>query len=216
MKIAVVTCNIGNYDNIEPLPEQSVDYTYICFTEKNLPFPLANLDRRMKARYLKCQMHRYLPQTALIWIDGRIKVTSSKFVEYMVDLLLKTDIVLPLHPERNNIMDEYSYVLEHLDKGSKYLNKRYGDQPMWEERNFMENSNPKTDVFYATGVMARKNSVFANKIFDDCWHRQLEYSCFDQGWLNFFIGKYDAHVAPIPYKNDHFIVGNHAQGFDNE
>lgn len=77
MKIAVVVANTGNIDNIKGLPKQSLDIEYHLFHDGNLPFPLPNLSSRMRARYIKIMMHRYL-RTMIIMYGLMAGLKSSQ------------------------------------------------------------------------------------------------------------------------------------------
>lgn len=212
----MVTCNIGGYDNPRLPVKQTVDADYICYTENNLPYPLSNLSNKMKARYLKAQMHRYLDHDIFIWIDGRVHITHDCFVEQMAEKLHGVDIVLMKHPERKDIMEEVDYVLHHMNNGSEYLINRYKDQQIEKDRDFFVDSGAGyINPLYASGVFARRNISSSNMIHDDWWQSQIEFSCFDQPWMNYIIWKYKLNVNPIEYFNGLFHIAQHAQGFNN-
>lgn len=213
LKIAVITANIGEIDSVPAFPKQDIECDYHCFTEKNLPFPLPNLDNRTKSRYLKMNAHRYLPDyDVYIWIDGRVKVTSESFVNYITDLFHFEDFILCKHPERKAVSDEMEFILHEMNKGNNYLISRYGHQFLRDEMNFyISEKYDNTTTLFASGIFARKNNGIANSACNEWWLRSLEFSNLDQAMLSYIKWKRRLQVYEIPFDNEHFKVLKHEQ-----
>lgn len=186
MKVALLTANVGGIDNVPPVPEQSVPYDYFCYTEKNLPFPLHNLDSRLKGKYCKINTHRFLKHDIFIWIDGRIEITSPDFVKTMVEWLQNKDVVISRHQYRHNVYEEIHWIQEMMRNGNKYLLERYAHEPFNEELKFYSGQGMPVDYpLFACGVFARWNNPKVNWVFRDWWLMCLEYSNFDQSQFSY-------------------------------
>lgn len=218
MRVIVVTANLGNFDEVKPLPKQTVDHDYICFTEKNLPFPLVNLPNdRMKCRYLKTQMHKYIDYEydIYIWIDGRVEITSEKFVEEYISPITNSaySFVGTLHPDRNTVFEELDYIENHLKIDSQYIKERYSDQPLYQERDLynidLSFHNGKNTPLLASGVFARISNNYINRMCDEWWDKCVQYTTSDQTWLSYLLFMYNVEVKYFPFSNDLFVLNKH-------
>ncbi len=187
MKIAVLTANIGKIDSIKGIPKQSLDCDFFYYTEDNLPYPLPNLNNRLRSKYLKTQTHRFLPDYDIyIWIDGSIRVHGGNFVENYMEHLKNHDIAIYLHNERKNVYEEMEYIDLQLKKGNDYLLSRYGDQQMVKEALFYaKNQLPEDYPLFNCFTFVRCNSKKANQCFDEWWKRCIEFSNFDQAMFSY-------------------------------
>lgn len=202
--IALVTANIGQMDNIHPVPAQSVFHHHHYFTENNLPYPLYNLSDRLKGKYLKIQTHRFLQEETFVWIDGSVEVISPFFVSMMTEPLGEYDLVCITHPARKSPVEEYEFVLEELANGgngphSPYIMGRYAGQPIKEELEWVSKvvEADKLPLYYG-GVFARNNNSKVNKAFDEWWSRVIEFSHFDQPLLPVMAELFGLKVLAIP------------------
>lgn len=181
-----MTANIGGIDEVNPPVKQSAGYDFYYYTENNLPFPLPNLNNRMKGKYFKTQAHKFLDHDIFIWIDGSIEITSVDFVKTCVKLLERNDIVMAEHGERKNAYEELLYIIEGMKKGSPYLLRRYAKQPLYAEfKYYKEAGMPKDVPLYFCSFFARKNSESVNIMFDDWFDHTLRFSNLDQAAFSF-------------------------------
>lgn len=182
MKVAVVSCNIGGIDPVREFPEQSVPCEYYYFTEKNLPFPLVHFDNRMKGKYLKTQMHRYIDADVFIWIDGSVEVISRDFVKECLYRHRCGEVAISRHRDRDNIHDEFEFIFNHIKAGNKYLIERYGSQPMAAELEYINDMvSVKEDLpLFNCFFFVQSNTRIVNEAFNEWWDKILRYSCFDQ------------------------------------
>lgn len=211
MKIAIITANIGNIDEVIVPMRQTIPCSYFCFTEDDLPFPLSSLDNRMKAKYIKLQTHKFLPGfDCYIWIDGRVEVTASNFVETFSEYSKWQDMFCLRHPERENVYDELQFIGDLLTEGNEYLNKRYTVEIIMEEFSFhLANGTPEDYPLFACGVFSRMNNNRMNDFFDKWWEKCLQYSCFDQAMFSHCAWKEDIDIASIPYNNEFVKINKH-------
>lgn len=207
MRVAIVSANIGGIDNIKDIPTQSVSYDYFMFTERNLPFPLKNLNNRLKGKYIKTKTHKFLKDYDIfIWIDGSIQITNANFVEDIVKNLESNDIAMTLHPERNTPFQEILYIQERIKANDEYLKERYENEPWDKEMDFyMTEALPVDAKLYACGVFARYNNEKVNKAFDDWWDGCIEFSNFDQSYFSYVAWRHDLLVNT----DTKFSGGNH-------
>lgn len=191
MKIAVVTANVGKMDPIYGMGRQTMPATFHYYNENNLPFPLTNLNSRLRAKYIKMQMHRFLPDyEAYIWVDGRIKIEGLNFIEHFVDELSNKEMALFKHRERSNVYEEFDYIINEMMEGNEYLLSRYGNQQLVKELLYLkEQGLPNDFPLFMGGFHIRRNSLHANNFFDEWWRKSIEFSVFDQGMLSLCLWK---------------------------
>ncbi|HMT75705.1 MAG TPA: hypothetical protein PKA77_16645 [Chitinophagaceae bacterium] len=176
MRVAVITANIGNFDNVAPLPPQTVPFDYYCFTDENLPFPLSALSNRMKGKFCKFQAHKFLDYDWYIWLDGRIEVTSDRFIEDIINS--GADVVCTPHPVRATTGAEYDWMITNYNE---YLSSRYTLEGLKEESELIPTGIPLLSGFF----FAYKKSQ--SVLFDKIWLNVIRYSDFDQGFLSYIL-----------------------------
>lgn len=185
MKLAIVCANIGGIDIVQGLPRQNMPYDFYYYNETNMPYPLPNLNPRMRSKYIKMMMHRFLPDyDAYIWIDGKVQVKTNNFVELMVNALLDADIAIMKHAERKTPVEEIQFIEHHMRQGNKYLLSRYGNQQIGKEKEFLWHKGVKL-ALYETTLFIRRNSQKVNEMFNEWWLKTIEYSCFDQAMFSY-------------------------------
>lgn len=201
MKIAVVVANTGNIDNIKGLPKQSLDIEYHLFHDGNLPFPLPNLSARMRARYIKIMMHRYLPDYDLyIWIDGRAEIISKDFVKEFVANIEGFDVAMFRHWERESVIEETTFILGKINEGNHYLLSRYGNQQFDKEQMFYLENNVHNEQLYATTLFIRRNDPKVNAAFDEWFIRCVEFSHFDQTMYSYIEKVFDLKTNGLDFE----------------
>lgn len=186
MKVAILTASIGNFDEIKGIPRQTIDVDYYAYFDNNLPYPLPNLNNRLKSKYVKIQTHRFLPgYDAYIWIDGRVEITADVFCEEIIKGLEDNDVAIFRHPERETIAEEYEYMQEQMRKGNSYLSSRYGNQDIETEYSFIKSEGVEDFTLYACTIFARRNTIKVNVAFTEWWKRCIEFSYFDQTMFSY-------------------------------
>lgn len=204
MKVLVLTANIGDIDNVIDLPKQIVSddiaVHYRHYTEKNLPYPLPNLDNRTKSKYLKIQTHVFEPgYDYYIWLDGRIEVISENFVTEMLSFIGENDIAIPLHDKRANIFEELEYIQEHINLETPYIFLRYGNQKMDQELEVYKQSEEqlKQIPLYHCACFIRFGQGIVNSFFNQWWEKCIQYSNFDQAMFSY-----------TSFKNSHVLINS--------
>lgn len=213
MTVAVVISNIGPSDEIFPLCKQSADYELIYITENTLPFPLPNLDGRMKGKYIKTQAHRFLSHDIIIHLDASIDVISPDFIQTCINQLKGFDVAIEPHKQRNSVYQELEHIIEEMKAGNRYLLKRYVKQPLYQEYQFYkEQGMPKIYPLYQCSFFARWNNTTVNKMFDDAWDHILRYSNFDQTQLCFCFWKHNLIINAV--QTDDLFIRNRHLGYN--
>ncbi len=216
LRIALVTTNIGDIDNVIPIPAQTVDFDYHCYTEHNLPFPLPNLDNRTQSKYIKLQMQRFLPDYDLyIHLNGRVSVTAPDFIQFVLDNIEQKDMLCCKHYERKTVFEEMEFILTKIKEGNKYLTTRYAHQKMEDELEFYWNDfgfsqkgatdYPLAEVCFLAYWNFDKN----RKLMNEWWARSIEFSNFDQCMLSYMQYKFKSNVGYIDFNNEYFKAGKH-------
>jgi len=216
-KVAVITANFGGMDSMRPIPQQTIPFDFACYSEANSPFPLANLDARMKAKYFKLQAHKLFNQDILIWIDGNIEIKSPKFIEYLCEQINSSDIVIRKHPDRDCIYDEYDFILSKMATGSKYLKARYSKSELEKEREgFKQIGFPSKAGLYWCGLFARRNNAWTNDLFDRWWNHSILWNNYDQNSFAVLTKEFEAESCGIinvqdwsPYFENEWIKIHH-------
>lgn len=200
---ALLTCNIGDIDDVQIPVEQSIVHDYFCYNENKIPYPLPNLNDRLKGKYLKINSHRFLENYSnYIWIDGRVQVISSGFVSLMTKDLDEYDVVISDHYERETVYEEISFIKQLMNDGNEYLLSRYRNEPFEIEENFYSlDGLPKDYPIYACTVFARRNTDRVNRIFNEWWMRTLEFTCFDQAMFSYVAWRFGLKVKVLYYKD---------------
>lgn len=200
----IISANIGDFDNIQE-PEFGVPYR--CYTDQDLPFPLPNLNNRLKGKYLKIQTHRFRDEPRWVWLDGSVQPVGKGLQKYLFGLLSDqgADVAIPLHPDRSNVYDELNYILDGMKDGRQYLIDRYAKEPLAEELEFYYRQGLPADFpLYACRMFARVNSPRVNEAFNDWWMGCLEYSNFDQTYFSYVCYKHKLKIASFKYSD---VVG---------
>lgn len=187
MKVAIVTANYGGIDKIHvPCKQKDHEVNFICFDEKSI-FPIFpdNYNNRMKYKYVKTHFLRIVPHYDMyIWIDGRIEVNSSEFVDYLVDMCYFHDIGAVIHPDRSTLAEEYDYLLKNM-KTSEYLRVRYENEPFEEE--IMAFKNHLGAKLYNARLFVIRHDYYD---FMGAWYELIKkYTIFDQSQFTYLLDK---------------------------
>jgi hypothetical protein len=209
MKICIITANIGTIDEVHPPVTQTMEYELCYYTENTLPFPLPNLDNRMKARYFKTQAHRFLDHDIFIWIDSSIEIINKDFVKIIVEYLKDADIIVSKHKQRESVYEELEYIIDKMKAGDKYLLRRYVKQPLYKEYEFYKKAELPTDFpLYNSFFFAFKKDNQTKLLMNHWWDLILRFSNFDQSQFSFCLWYWMATLKVIE-TDDLFIRHKH-------
>ena len=214
MKIALYTTNFGGIDDVIKPQQQNIPVDYFCFDENNMPYPLPNLNNRLKGLYVRTQIHYILPNyyDILIWIDGSTEITADDFVSKLRDKLSGCDMVTLKHPDRETVYKEIDFIISELERGDQYLTPRYEDQPFKKEREFyIKEGLPKDYPIFANRIIARHNTVQMNNAFDRWWAGNLQFTNLGQAFMSYVCWKYGLNVKVLKFNDLPFMLWQHAK-----
>jgi hypothetical protein len=212
MRTAIITANIGGFDEVFAPAKQKEAYDFIYLTENSLPFPLAQFDNRLKGKYLKTQPHTFLDHDLFIWVDSCVEIIDGTFINFILEKLKSYEFVSSLHPDRDNVYDEIDHIITSMKKGNKYLLDRYAKQPFAQEKEFYRNEEMPDDFpLYQGWFYATTNTPRMNKIFNQWWELILRYSNFDQSQLAYVLWKNKVDVFAM--ETDTYLTRHHHKGY---
>lgn len=214
-KIAVITANCGDFDDVHEIPPQDVEFDRFYITEKNVhqvtgfPFTELRKNNRMLAKYFKVQSHKiWRSHNIHIWLDARVKVTSNKFVSnYILMLEDGASIITTSHPERDTISHEFDYMIK--NKEIQWMRTRYDVQDTIARRDFMLKYAPKDLPLFSAGISARWDNEENSVAYDEWWDLIQQFNHYDQVFYSYVIWRRKLDYKTIPYHNDFFKVLNH-------
>jgi hypothetical protein len=186
-KIIVYTANIGGYDyfNTPKIIDENV--RYIMFTDNkivksdvweinHIDFLDDSITSRKKARYLKINPHKVLPNHDIsIWIDHCFTPRFNNTDKLLKDMLfykLNSEIMIFKHSWRNCIYTEAVEVInQKLDDPSVVKSQM---------RKYLSENFPPNLGLFETGFIVRNNNEKVNLFNETWWSEVSEGSGRDQ------------------------------------
>lgn len=182
MRILIYTSIFGNYDSLKTFPEQTLDCSFVHFSN---PHEELGDNPRLQAKYYKVLLHRILgtenPFDYTIWVDGSVQIEGPHFAQYMVSQA-KDSWAMFTHPWRDCIYDE---TIEAHDM------VKYQDQPMVEQMLHYESFGmPKRFGMTSAGIICRNTRNMSVIGYDEMWwHEILKWGIKDQIPLQYVLWK---------------------------
>ena len=167
-KPVVYTCIINGKDNLQPVPNDDVEY-YV-FSDKRIIYShwkhlpvevLGQTDPRRIARRYKILSHIYFPGRVTIWVDGRVQF-NRKPTEILKDY--QSEICCRPHPTRNCVYQEAAQVVKIGYEDRHIVEKqmvRYHNEGM-----------PVEYGLHETGMLIRGYSDEVER-FNEAWMAQI-------------------------------------------
>ena len=189
MLIKIFTANVGHIDTKQSIIDQSVYHEYEVFT-----YPMEGLTDRQAGKYYKTACLALQDADIAIWLDHRVNVIGSKFVEWVKDAIKGQHMIIPQHPDRKSIGDEYKYILTNLDK--PYLSVRYANEDWQAEIDAYGKHldaplvNPR---FFAIDLRKK----LSRQLLNDWYNHILMYTIFDQCSISYLLHTYSASFKYI-------------------
>lgn len=177
MKIIIYSANVGDYDYF--YHPKFIDYkvSYYLFTDNKyfkskhwnvLPIEnLNHLDDRKKARFIKINSHKVLPNHDIsIWVDHCFQVKVDN-VENMLSSINFYDknIMCYAHDERNCLYDEAKICIDRKLDSTSVIDQQISK--------YKKEMFPKNFGLFSTGFMIRKNNEKVNN-FNNIWWQEIQ------------------------------------------
>jgi len=210
-KIAYLTANIGQYDDVHEYNFKDKDIDYFYFTDgekvprgfkliqvKDNWFPEGMLNVQ-KARLIKANPWKHIPNVEqydyIVWTDSCFK--QEKSIHPIINLMKGRSIITMKHPDRDCIYQEAETLIE-FGIGDPKAIKRHCSS-------LRDLEYPEYNGLSATGIMIRKNNsdsrsvsnmweiclskdLYRDQLFFDyvCWVLKVTYSSFPYRDRNLF------------------------------
>jgi Protein of unknown function (DUF616) len=215
-RTAIYTAIFGGHDDLHEQPAcPGVDY--FCFTDDPSlsaePWQVVDDAPRYDHPRLSAKWFRMHPHEALsdyrhtIWIDGNFRLKSESFASEVLSYLDDRGFAIPMHPHRDNLIDEAVVSLE-MDK--------YKDAPIIEQiEHYRSEGFDPGHGLWMTGLLARDNENDLIRTMNEMWMEEnLRWTYQDQISLPYVLWKLDITPALIPFSgtlrnNNLFLIDFH-------
>ena len=211
--IAVYTSIFNNYDPLHYAVRQLVPTNFYAITDQAKPnqgwqqiiTSKQFADPRMDAKWFKCFPDKLdFQEDYVIWVDGSIRITSPKFVEYMVEQAKDTMSAFQ-HPWRTCIYQEAKECHDML---------KYKDQPILAQVEHYRNLGwPENAGLIAGGVLCWKRSYISSKANQAWWDEMMEWTLQDQLSFPIIASEHglEVNVCNKPLMNNEYfqVVAHH-------
>lgn len=212
--IAVVSANLGGFDNATNHLPQSIQHDRFMFTDENFPPRHNSMTPRLQAKIPKCFAWQMAPgYEYYFWIDGNLTMTSPDTLKYFYDNLLDHDIVVIQHPRRTSAHSEGRYLLRGLKQNSRYLLGRYENE--WIRQEMAEIESDKDfvdDMLVNGGIFMYKNKPEVQRMLKEWWYYISRYLIMDQCSFSYVLKKsglkikldpMNYHLSPLVQHRGH-------------
>lgn len=212
MKVAILTCILGDFDTpVDPV-EQTVPSAFHRFTDEDFP-PITGLSPRLQYRIPKTHGFEMFPgYDFYVWLDGAVSLLRPNCVEWYLEQLGDGDIAFFKHPSRRNVRQEVDHIEEHLRLGKPYITARYKNGLHREQLDLMLAEGYKDRDLYASTMFIYRNTPKVQAALRDWWYYGSRYFTCDQVNLSYVLNKHKLYVKvlnePI-YKSGYISLVSH-------
>lgn len=224
-KSVVYTCITNGYDDIEKIAVPGYvnrQWDYVCFTDneehvqsgrvgvwKIRPLAFTHMDGTRNNRW-----HKFHPSALFPTCDESLYIDAN--VDILTDWIFSevsrrdSDILLPLHPSRKCIYQEYKEIMsQFMDDPGRLLSER---------RLIKRSGMPENYGMTENNVIYRRhNNPMVKGMMAECWDMLVKYSKRDQLCLSWILWKHGVRFEDVVFpcaRNDHrnFNVFEHCRG----
>ena len=203
MKIAILSANLGNFDDcVDPvkqdLPQGVSEIVFHRFTDQNFP-PITGLTPRLQYRIPKLFGWQMFPgYDFYIWMDGGITFKRPDSVSWYLQQLQDADCLFFKHPWRSTIRQEVDHIEEKLKLNQPYIVPRYKNGLHKEQlAEILKDSGFVDNTLYASTVFIYRNIPKVHEAMKMWWYHQSRYFTVDQIVLPYVIYKNDLKIKVI-------------------
>lgn len=202
MKIAVLTANLGKFDNpIRPAAQLlpiGIDFDYHCFTDDDFP-PITGLSGRLQYRIPKLFGWEMYPNyDVYIWLDGSMSLLNEGSIKWFMEQLDTHDMALFRHPWRKTIKEEVQHIDQKLKEGNKYIESRYKNGLHVEQyKEIMKDKTFVDDTLFASTAFVYRNTSRVQEALKMWWYYQSRYFTCDQVVLPYVVKKCNLDINVI-------------------
>ena len=191
MKIAVVTANLGNFEQeIHPI-SQSVPVDVFKFNDTNFLPRYNALTPRLQSKIPKMFAWQMCPgYDYYIWIDGSFAFFNVDSVKWFIEQCEGVDAAFFRHPYRKTIQEESDFVRYRIKVKSRYFRPRYQNElfdgllaEINQDKTFVDN------ILFASGFFIYRDCERARNMLKEWWYFTSRYNNLDQLSLPYVIHK---------------------------
>lgn len=215
MNIAVVTANLGNFDQLCDYPEQIVpeginSVDVFSFDDATFP-PITGLSPRLQYRIPKLFSWEMVPgYDFYIWLDGSMSLAQIDSVNWLLHQMGNGDMAFFRHPWRKTISQEVGHIESKLQEGNEYIISRYLNGLHYEQLAIIQQDEHYTDnVLFASNVFIYRNNEKTRSALSSWWFYQSRYFTCDQVPLPWVLWNSDVDVRQIEgnvFKNEYISL----------
>lgn len=175
--IAVISANLGGFDNPQPHVKQSVPYDFHLLTDKNFLPRTNSMTPRLQARIPKMTAWQMFPDyDYYIWVDSSCRLSNKDSVKWFLEQLGDADAAFFRHNKRKTVGEEASYLKKRLAQKCTYITPRYKNERLDDQ---MAVIDPDGQL-YATTAFVYKNDTPARDMLTIWWLHTSLYHSIDQ------------------------------------
>ena len=199
MRVAVITANLGNFDQLGENVPQSVEYDFHRFTDDNFPPRFCSMTPRLQARIPKCFAWQIVPDYEYyIWLDGSVILSNRDSVKWFLEQCDGVDIALFKHPERTTVQEEADYLKKRIEKGCKYITPRYKNELIDEQLSEIQSDGFKDMFLFESRAFIYRNCLEMQRVLKEWWYHISRYHQVDQLSLPYVLWKSEIIFKCIP------------------
>jgi len=205
MKIAILSANLGNFDQTAKDPVKQ-DYPtgvekikFHRLTDNDFP-PITGLTPRLQYRIPKLFGWQMFPgYDVYIWFDSSCSLQRSDCVQWYLQRLGNADMAFFRHPWRSTMKEEVEHIEKKLSEGNEYIVSRYQNglhRDMLNEA--LANEGFRDEHLYASTAFVYRNTYRSREALKQWWFYQSRYFTCDQVALPYALYLSGAMVEKIP------------------
>lgn len=181
MKVALISANLGDFDNPVVHEPQSVPYDHHLFTDENFPPRFKAMTPRLQAKIPKCFGWQMVPgYDYYLWLDSSHRLSHKDSLKHFLDKCQGHDMVVVHHPKRHSVWEEWRYVRRGMHQ-SLFLQSRYENELLAEQyKEIEEDKDFKDDILLLGGIFMYKNTPKVQAALKEWWYHITRYEIMDQ------------------------------------
>ena len=200
-EVAILTCVLGDFDELHDPVEQDTPAAFHRWTDENFP-PIASWDPRLQYRIPKYFGWEMFPgYETYIWLDGSVTLKRPDCATWYLSQIDGYDIGFFAHPNRSSVKDEVEYIDDYLNHrrgyrtGQKYMIDRYANGLHHDMLKLIQaDKNYKDEKLYASTAFIYRNTPKVQSFMQDWWYYQSRYYTCDQVHFPWLLHKWGLKV----------------------
>jgi len=206
MKIAVITANMGKFENPLPYVKQSFLYDFYMFDDENFPPRFQAMTPRLQARIPKMFGWQMVPgYDYYIWVDASCSLQHQDSVKWFIEQCTGCDLAVFKHPTRNTIQEEADYLRHRVAINCEYILSRYKNELIDDQMTAIREDKEYIDnqLFASTAFVYNNNDRVRNMLIQ-WWYHTSRFHTVDQLSLPYVLykSKCTYNVIPVPMKQN--------------